>query len=445
MGKIFLQMPCLSESKTYTDRQIHEELFDKKSDYRYLESSIQTFLDINIDVFDFAGIHAEVNGSGKSISIKFISGGYVGAVPVRMPYDGVSRKDIQIFPRFENQKDNYSELFKILDKIDYSDELEYMNNRYLNLPFQLKPPIYNEAMEYIRLFEEASRYRWRKFENIKNMLNIPSGGTDWNEYARNSYDPKKRLEYPSKRNVLSINHKEWQELVYVLELACEILNDQAVPVDIRLGYQRYFKTVIYNARNIKPEPVKEISFHAKDPDCIKRLKKQAVIILHKNSTTCAAWRMDMSKIFERYVQYLLKKSTEELAGREYNNPKIHARGDRMRWGLKYLEPDMVSVINNGIVFEDAKYKSHLYSYNSDSELLKETFRSDLHQIVAYCAFEPADNKKGVLFYPAAEFRKYETLFETPLSSANVRIFLCGIPFCDEAEEETIVKLKEIMA
>ncbi len=438
-------MPCLSESKIYTDRQIHEDLFDKKSDYRYLESSIQTFADINRDVFDFAGIRVEVSGSGKSISIKFITSGYVGAIPVRMPYDGVSRKDIQILPRFENKKDGYAELFKILDKIDYSDELEYMNNRYLNSPFQLKPPIFNEAMEYIKLFEEAYRYRWRKFENIKEPLKKPSSGTDWNEYAKNSYDPKKRLEYPSRRNVLSTNHKEWQELVYVLNLACEVLNDQAVPVDIRVGYQRYLNTVIYNVRNIKPEPTQEIIIHAKDPDCIKRLKRQAEIIIHKNSTTCAAWRMDMSKIFERYAQYLLKKSTEELAGREYNNPKIHARGDRMRWGLKYLEPDMVSVISNGIVFADAKYKAHLYSYDSDSELLKETFRSDLHQIVAYCAFEPADNKKGMLFYPAPEFKKYETLFETPLSSANVRIFLCGIPFCDEKEEETVMKLKDIMS
>ena len=94
-------MPCLSVSNEIKSIEIYERLFDKKVDKRYLESAVQKFLLLNKKMFSFIGIDLEMNGTGSDLSIKFKTSGYIGAIPVKMPYDGIAHKDFQIIPRFE--------------------------------------------------------------------------------------------------------------------------------------------------------------------------------------------------------------------------------------------------------------------------------------------------------------------------------------------------------
>ena len=102
MEKLFFQMPCLSESYEIRSQEIYERLFDKSVDKRYLESAVQKFLLLNKKMFSFAGISLEMNGTGSNLSIRFRTTGYIGAIPIKMPYDGIAHKDFQIIPRFDN-------------------------------------------------------------------------------------------------------------------------------------------------------------------------------------------------------------------------------------------------------------------------------------------------------------------------------------------------------
>ena len=125
MEKLFFQMPCLSESYEIRSQEIYERLFDKSVDKRYLESAVQKFLLLNKKMFSFAGITLEMNGTGSDLSIRFRTTGYIGAIPIKMPYDGIAHKDFQIIPRFDNSDHIFSDLTQLLSKLEYSISPEY--------------------------------------------------------------------------------------------------------------------------------------------------------------------------------------------------------------------------------------------------------------------------------------------------------------------------------
>ena len=170
MEKLFFQMPCLSESYEIRSQEIYERLFDKSVDKRYLESAVQKFLLLNEKMFSFAGITLEMNGTGRDLSVKFRTSGYIGAIPIKMPYDGIAHKDFQIIPRFDNSDHIFSDLTQLLSKLEYSISPEYADGEELSLPIQLRPPMYYEAAKYIDLFEAAQKQHWVKFEGNRSTI-----------------------------------------------------------------------------------------------------------------------------------------------------------------------------------------------------------------------------------------------------------------------------------
>lgn len=84
---------------------------------------------------------------------------------------------------------------------------------------------------------------------------------------------------------------------------------------------------------------------------------------------------------------------------------------------------------------DAKYKAHALNTRFQSESLKESFRSDMHQILAYSSFDVSAKKCSALVYPyfAPEENgqkvKILTIEVAPhQSSVKNRLYLIGIPF-----------------
>lgn len=87
MNGIFFSMPCLSESAIISKEKIHTHLFEKQTDKRYPEQAIQKFTTLNEQAFQFLGIQIQNHNSDNAYGIQFHSGKYIGAVPVRMPFD----------------------------------------------------------------------------------------------------------------------------------------------------------------------------------------------------------------------------------------------------------------------------------------------------------------------------------------------------------------------
>ena len=396
MNTLFCKLPCQSISKIYKNKEIYEDLFDKRVDKRYLESAVQRFINLNKKLFSFLGIEVELNGTDNDLSLSFRTSNYIGAIPVKMPYDGIAHKDFQVLPRFDNAKEVYSELTQLLSRLEYSIKPEHSELDLLNSPMQLQPPIYYEALKYIELFEKAYKYSWVKFDSANRTHSFPKASTDWTKYSVASFDPKNALVFPSRDSVLSTNHDEWKKLKYVFDIAKEQVTAPTVPSPIRLKYSEKVRNISSNVSEVKAISTDEMIIRAGDPQCIKDLKVQANIILRKSSNNCSAWRMDMAMLFERYVQSVVGKATRELTGTVISNAKFHGTGNMPSWGLRYLEPDIMIRIGNNLYMGDAKYKANFYSDELKSDVLKETHRADLHQLLAYCSFEPQSLKTGIL-------------------------------------------------
>lgn len=428
MEKLFFQMPCLSESYEIRSQEIYERLFDKSVDKRYLESAVQKFLLLNEKMFSFAGITLEMNGTGRDLSVKFRTSGYIGAIPIKMPYDGIAHKDFQIIPRFDNSDHIFSDLTQLLSKLEYSISPEYADGEELSLPIQLRPPMYYEAAKYIDLFEAAQKQHWVKFEVVKGIHHFPKSNTDWSKYSKTMSDPIKALTYPSSDSILSVNHCEWQELIYAFDIAKSIILQQNVPESIRYKYRSSIVALQKKNASIKARATNYITTHASDPNTIKEVKHQANALLQKGTTSCVAWRIDMATLFERYVQYVVATSLRGFDGNVISNSRIHGRGQIAQWGLKYLEPDMIVKCGTSYIMADAKYKAHYYAFGQNSEILKETHRADLHQLLAYCSFSPEKDKTGVLFYPSSRPSCRKINYLEQLGGINNTVYLYGIPF-----------------
>lgn len=443
MEKLLAAIPCLSE-RNFSFETINKAFFDGKEDKRYLDSSIRKFISLNKDMLDFLSLDAEYDGIGTSINVTFKTEQYVGAVPIRMPYDGIAHKDLQILPNYTG-RDTYEKLTQLLGKLEYSISPEYLDGFPLNLPTQLKSPMYIESIKYIELFEKALKQKWHKFDTTMTTHNFPKPSTQWSKYAAMSALPENTLRFPSRDNILSVNHQEWQQLVYAVNVAIDDINMPSTPLVFKYGYRERINRLKRNCCEVPPYKCDHVHIYAGDPTIIKELKAQANVILKKTTASCMAWRMDISVLFERYVQHILSLVAKRLGGRVYSNHKITGSGSIPSWGLKYLEPDVIVRVGDTMIMCDAKYKSHFMNRDSETEKLKDSHRHDLHQLLAYCAFSPARNKIGMLVYPAMNSISPSVIsYHDNIAGVTNKVFIVGLPFdadkitdCENAVFEVI--------
>jgi 5-methylcytosine-specific restriction endonuclease McrBC regulatory subunit McrC len=155
--------------------------------------------------------------------------------------------------------------------------------------------------------------------------------------------------------------------------------------------------------------------------------------------------MDLALFFERYVQFVIQRVAFTKGARFSTNPKYPVNGRRPAWALKYIEPDMIIDKGNVQYIIDAKYKAHMMDLSKDSEYLKEKFREDLHQVLAYSSFGGNDNKNVMLVYPSStEVIKRELTISSSINSYSCSVYLVGIPLRKSTHEETIKRLSEII-
>ena len=181
-----------------------------------------------------------------------------------------------------------------------------------------------------------------------------------------------------------------------------------------------------------------------DPVVIKKLKEVANRVLQNASSSHNAWRLDFAEFFERYVQYLLKEVAKTKGARITCNPHFPVYGNRPAWTLKYIEPDIIIDKSDVQYIIDAKYKSHIYQVNGDSEQLRETFREDFHQVLAYSSFSGTRQKHVMLIYPSDHFVSRELDVLSGINGYSTKAYLVGIPLKKSDLEETKQKLSSLI-
>ena len=160
---------------------------------------------------------------------------------------------------------------------------------------------------------------------------------------------------------------------------------------------------------------------------VKRIKEIANRIILQKHSQSYAWRIDVALFFERYVQWIFEQTAKLIGGEMFCNPKYAGHGANFDWLLHYLEPDIVLKFAETQIIVDAKYKSYLYHKHTKSNTLRESYRNDLHQLLAYTAFSTEKKKHCVLVAP---FTRFEVSYPIPFSvfRRNNRNILSWHPF-----------------
>ena len=415
----------------------YKELVEKyKGDKQYANELASQFLLRNEKALRFLGIE---EGTSSEYGIRLITSRYVGCVPLVSPKTGLPGGFIQVTGNFG---EDISELLSVIDgtiEPEYDDTLRFYQDTFI------KPPLYFECMKYIDQYIEAKKYKWRRFANIEKIEPRPTSSTRWDKYALRSYDPAKSFKYPNKCNVLTREHPEWLELNYVLDFCINEVMSMRTPVRSRTAYISKINSLSssYDKRTI--HAVKEVRIHKYDPIIIQSLKNSANKVLQNVSSINCAWRMDFALFFERYVQYIIQKVAFAKGARLSTNPKYPVNGRRPAWALKYIEPDMIIDKGNVQYIIDAKYKAHMMDLSKDSEYLKEKFREDLHQVLAYSSFGGNVHKNVMLVYPSStEVIEREITILSSINSYSCSIYLVGVPLRKSTNEETIKRLAKII-
>jgi hypothetical protein len=400
----------------------------KKADKRYLSEYLQKFIDYNKDSFDFLRIAPKIEGSGKEVSLSFKSDRFIGAIPLRSPDTGKQIGDFVVKPRYTSATDQFSEYVEVINILESEILPEFKHSIPLLSQSNIRPPLYLEAIKFVKLFEKAVKIKWNKFQTVKAVYRYPKFQVDWKEYVEKEFDPAERLLFPCHNNVLSRFHSEFFELKYIYSIAKGEITSFKTPLNIKYQYR---DVLIYldNALYEFPEKqTNDLKIHLSDPILIKRLKEQGNKILKRNFEEITSWRIDFSLLFEKYVQFLFRQVSSEIGAIQLNNYKIRRSSHfSPLWSLNYLEPDIMLMKNNLDIVIDAKYKSHLYNIKNNTEELKEEHRKDIHQLLAYTAFTKNKSKVGILCYPYSEQYISELDYIFPFSNTKSKIVLLGVP------------------
>ena len=431
---LFSKIPTLSSIEIPAKRLLR--IFEI-NDKRYPEAMLQKLISLNKKTFDFIGITPSIIQRNYQFILSITTSNYIGAAPLISPKNGKQICSINVIGRYGEE---IGELLSLM-----SDRVQPEYSPTLKLPeSQEKPPIYLECCRYIDTYLEAIKYKWNKFTNEVKVQPTPSPGTQWTRYAQNfATSPLNFLIFHNKCNILSTDHTEWRQLSYVLSICIKVLESSKTPIRVR---STYHEKVIYLKRalaEIGVEPVNSFAPRMADPFVIKRLKGIGNTILDGNSDESIAWRVDYSNFFEKYVQYIISDVARKAGACIHNNQHLPNRADnRPKWGLAYLEPDIILQKNDVQYIVDAKYKSHIYNWNDHSETLKDDFRKDLHQVLAYSSFSKNEHKNVILIYPFIDFSEHRMKITSPLNSCCANVQLIGIPIAKNTLEETIDRLRK---
>lgn len=426
----FGKLPTLSTTYWYSDKLRESWKWRERS----METVMQKFIDLNKRNLDYLGITVSIETMGGKLALKIVTSKYIGTIPIKSPMNGKEVGDLVVVGRFG---EDASELINLLDssvRPEYSDEFRLVQDS------QLTPPIYIECCKFVDLYLQAEKSHWNKFTNRVESQREPSASTMWGEYAlRKSRNPLEFTKFRNKRNILTSSHPEWAQLNFVLKNVIRELESSRTPLRTRLIYSSQMSLLKIRLNDKAIIPTDHVRIHMSDPLVIKQLKEVANIILNNKVKEKLAWRLDYAEFFERYIQYLLGDVAKKKGAQVITNPHYGISVDRLpAWGLNYLEPDLILQKSEEQIVIDAKYKSHMFNWYDYSDELKETFRHDLHQVLAYCSLNALAIKRAIIAYPYNEFFYRKMRVSSPLASSTVTVYLIGVPL----EKQRINEIKD---
>lgn len=400
-----------------------------KGDRQMVAEYLQNFLYYNHDALSILGVEYEMSTTEIALVLK--ASQLVGCAPLISPVTGKQCGNIIVKSDYQDDIDG------IIPLINGDIDLRYNESLLLNKSPLVHPPLYLESIRFIEEIQNFDKKQWKKFANFYAEQKTPTSSTDWGKYALRSYDPNMMLRYPNRINRLISEHSEWVELMYVLSIAIAEIQSNSTPATVKQTYQITISQLKQTIPYQSLKPIRELKIHKADPMSVQTLKHIGNNILKHESTAACAWSFNITKLFERYVQYVLGAVMNKLGGVVLCNNKYPIKGDLPKWSLSYLEPDVLLKYHNTMVVVDAKYKSHMMNLGSNTDALKSSFRHDLHQVLAYSSLSNMKHKTIMFCYPCTSVTHRTMTLSSPYNGAETEIIVCGMPINKECIPDII--------
>lgn len=438
INNLFYEMKCLSTTSTNYKRL--EKLIDV-SDKREIYKIFNIFIMNNFKYMEFLGIKCHLKGYEKEGSISFESSQYVGAIPM-MSSKNIQIGDFCVTPRFANSQ-KFEEYTELMNLLEHSIDYKIMDSAPLRSNF-MKPPLYLECIKFINLFDLILKSNWRMFDNINSIENLPTAEIDWKEYILREYKIENKLKFPCRRNVLNTFHVELAKMKYVYLICQKEILSTNTPSKIRNSFSDKLHFLNNKIHKLSPISVDRFVVKASDKQTVKLAKVQSNKILNSYSTTGIAWRVDFNEVFEKFVEYLFKKTINLIGGNLHENKTIFSHNPFNKLSLSYLKPDIILEKDNVLFFVDAKYKSHFFNKNNLTQKLKDEIRSDQHQVMAYSSFSKSKDKFCFLCYPSNEVNYEKNKYLNIINGTETLLYSIGIPLSSKTINTTIATLRSII-
>ena len=264
MGTFFIKQIHTLDTFSFAFAELNKEW---GCDKRYGMDALQRFLFINQRALDYLGVSAEIEVVGNDPYLKLRTSQYAGSVPMMSPKDGKPCGDLCVGGRFG---EDVSELLPIVGDTllpDYNDVLPPLSTS------MLEPPLYFECCNFIDKFQEVEKAHWHKFDVVERIERNPTSGTRWELYSMDCYDPSRVFCYPNRTNKLKPLHKEFCQMLAVLQMCFNELKKPQTPMRSRIAYANKIERLRAKYDDFIVElPLTEFMTHASDPVAVKEAK-----------------------------------------------------------------------------------------------------------------------------------------------------------------------------
>lgn len=396
----------------------------------------QQFLKQNRGILRDFAVEGNVDYDGSLVSIRFHTGGQVGALPLLSPTSGRPDYGLVIKPRFGWQ--------------GVGPMLAAMGWKILPNPLPLPllprsdrkiPPWVLSSTILFRLQKLLDRLE-RRFEYQEIDLNAPRGHVNWAQYASVKLPRAGFLNVPCRFPDLCDDTELKAAIHFTLRKMLSSLQSQRTAEIVVLQLLRLCQGLLQKVQDvpaIQPSPKRLNNWLRGNLDTTAFREGIQAIEWTIDDRGLAGlgdlgglpWILPMETFFEAWV--------ETVASRLARNTGGIVKTGRMRetitplgWSppyfgsQRYLLPDIILEREQETIIFDAKYKNHWEElsregwYGLDKEL-QERHRSDLLQVLAYSTMFASKRVVSCLVYPC-RIQTWHSLLhrQRPFHKASVR-------------------------
>ena len=426
----------------------------------YFSNLCDTFINYNANIFDRYNVSARTYADRREVLLTIETHDIIGAFPLRSPTSGMWKHYMMIHPR--QGWDSFGVMLSSMG-MKQSPTLE---------PLPIHPyssrdiPTWVIASIVITRLEDLFKDLARKFHDKREYLSTPKGRIAWSEYITKQLPKMKILDIPCDVSVIQDNRELMAYIRYTLNKIQEnLLNVKSASPIVSLLLSRIDRLIRF-VREFLPErpPVGKLNpiLFGKNMPSERFLNGLQAIewtnedrgFAGDNEFEGLAWSLNINDFFEAYVETIAERVAllgggVLKVGRRYQTSIDISWEKEQGIAQKHLRPDFVIEREDETIILDAKYKGYWqlldrYSWrhggSSQVEEARESFRSDMLQVLAYSTCFNSSRVKVCLVYPCMK-DEYIALMESNdlhqkafVGERNVEIIRTLVPMTGEVEQ-----------